>query len=544
MDEELGRLIDLDTPKINPLIGNGLATYHMKEAAKYIDDVWRSVAKDYPAGLVFHGGTRCTPPEEFAEQTKKRANKAGKSGSRRTYDISESNLFMMRYSHSYKGVPLDDRFMFLPYVKDAGRLTLSGSDWYISPVLVDRVISVGISTVFVQLNKTRLIFKRLGHRFLMGDVEEPVQVVWSKVHQGNRTNRSVKAVTTMMHYLLCKYGFTETFSLFGNCHPVVLRDDTDMSQFPNDEWVICRSSAIRLLKAGRAKYERSNLRLAVKRSELTQKVVSMLGGLFYVVDHFPTRALPEHMESKRMWMTFLGELIPGESDHVGHLHDEAEKHLRSLDKYIDTLTDEKLKNIDLPVDNIYELFSIIIGKYNDWLLGGADKVASMYDKEFSILFYALYNITSAINNLYFRLKAAEEKAMKGGKELTKENIEGIMFDLLKTGLIFNINKGHGEVSTISTPGDNKAFKTTAILVSQSNSNQQSPNRDRASTNDPNRYLHGSIAEVGGVWNLPKSSPYGRDRVNPTVRMDKNWVVLRKPEFVPLIDGVQEKIRRR
>jgi len=544
VDNETSRLMDLNTCKINPLIGNGLAVYHIPRAQEYIEKAFRSVETDFPEGMTFGGGHRCGPQEEFNEQTRKRQNKAGKQGSRRSYDMSPSTLFMVEYRFAYHGEALDSRYIFLPFCQTAGAITISGSKWIASPVLVDPVISVGLSSVFVQLNKTRLIFKRMPHRLVIDNVEHSEQVVWAKVHQGNRTNKTSRAVPAMMHYLLCKYGFNETFALFGNCHPVVLMPDTDMAMFPSEEWSIIQSSAVKLKKAGRSHYERSNLRLAVRRSEMTQKAVSMLAGLFYVVDHFPLRALPENMNSKRMWTILLGELIPGESDHAGVLFEEAEKHLRSLDKYIDMLTDERLKNIGMPVKNIYELFSIIIGKYNEWLLSGSERVASMYDKEFSILPFVLYNIVSAINNLYFRLKAAEEKAQKNGKKLTAENINGITFDLLKTGMIFNINKGHGEVSTISCPGDNMAFKTTAVLVSQTNSNSQSSSRDRAGTKDPQRFLHSSVAEVGGAWNLPKSDPYGKARTNPTVQMDENGRVKRRLEFVDLLDDVQNKIRRR
>jgi hypothetical protein len=286
------------------------------------------------------------------------------------------------------------------------------------------------------------------------------------------------------------------------------------------------------------------MRVAIRRSEISHKVLSMLGAMFYVVDHFPTRALPEHVNSKRMWKILLGELIPSDIDAgAGHLFDEAEKHMQSLDKYVDTITHDKLKDIGMPVKNIYEMFSIIIGRFNEWLLNGADKVSSMYDKELSILYYVLRDIVFAINNLHFRLKAAEEKALKAGKELTKENINGIMFDLLKTGLIFHINKKHGEVSTISSPGDNKAFKLTSVLVAQTDTNQTSGNRDRAGTNDPSRHLHGSIAEFGSFANLPKSNPYGKARLNLTAEVDENNVLMRKPENIPLVDSVQDKIRR-
>jgi hypothetical protein len=249
------------------------------------------------------------------------------------------------------------------------------------------------------------------------------------------------------------------------------------------------------------------------------------------------------MESTRMWKILMGELIPGESENAGHLFEEAEKHIRSLDEYIDLITHKKLQEIGMPVINIYELFSIIIENFKQWLLGGADKVSSMYDKQLVVLYYLMYNVTSAINNLYFRLKAAEEKAAKAGKELTFETVNGLIKEVLKPGLIFKINKKHGEVSTISAPGDNMAFKMTAVLVSQADSNQSSPNKDRAGTNDPTRHLHASIAEVGNYSALPKSSPYGRGRTNPTVKLDANGVIQRNPEFKEQLDQLQEEFRR-
>jgi hypothetical protein len=107
-----------------------------------------------------------------------------------------------------------------------------------------------------------------------------------------------------------------------------------------------------------------------------------------------------------------------------------------------------------------------------------------------------------------------------------------------------MTKGHGEVSTVSTPGDNKAFKATAILVPQSSSSRTSNKKDRAVINDPSKRLHVSVAEVGGYANLPKAEPSGRSRINPHLQIDEKGVVLRNPEFVPKLDSIQEMLRRR
>lgn len=189
------------------------------------------------------------------------------------------------------------------------------------------------------------------------------------------------------------------------------------------------------------------------------------------------------------------------------------------------------------VENVYQLFAIIVEKFNDWLFVATDKVASMYDKELSILYYVLYEITSAIFNLYFKLKAASKK------ELTSKEIVATMNLTLRTGLIYSMTKNHGEVSTVSCSGDNKAFKITSLLIPQSGSNRMSNRKGPAVMNNPAQRLHVSVAEIGGYSNLPKSEPSGRSRLNLPTRIDPNGVVLRNPNRMALLDEVQAMIQR-
>jgi hypothetical protein len=212
-------------------------------------------------------------------------------------------------------------------------------------------------------------------------------------------------------------------------------------------------------------------------------------------------------------------------------------HIASLDEYIDAMVSAKLKSIGYECTDIYQLFYLIIDKFNEWLLTSDDRVSTMYDKELSILPFVCYEITNAINTLYFKLKAAQKK------ELTEKKIANIMSLILKKGLIFKITKEHGEVTTTSTSGDNMALKITNLLVPQGSSSRNSKKKDRAAINDPGKRLHSSIAEVGQVFALPKSEPTGRSRVSLTVQLDEHGVVVRNPKFKELLDQVQNQIRR-
>jgi hypothetical protein len=100
------------------------------------------------------------------------------------------------------------------------------------------------------------------------------------------------------------------------------------------------------------------------------------------------------------------------------------------------------------------------------------------------------------------------------------------------------------VTTISSSGDNKALKITGVLVPQSSSSKQSGRKDRVVIDDPSRFLHVSYAEVGGFSNLPKSDPIGQSRISPWVETEPSGLVVRRPKFVPMLDGIQDDIKRR
>lgn len=533
----------MDTPKLNPIIANGLAVEHMKgsELQRYVHAIFQSAAKGFPEGLTYDGCQRTTPHEEFQETTKK------KGTNKRQYDTARSDIYMMKYLFSYKGERLPPRYMYLPFVSDAGCITLGGSRFNVSPILSDRVISVGVSNVFVRLLRDRLTFERMSWHYMVDGRRETVQVAWSLIyHKSSKMKKlrpTIKANCALMHYLLCKYGFVDTFLKFGNCRPAIGGAEVNSNVYPEDEWVICSSTQVKPKGCGKGFYEPTLLRIAVRKEEMTPMVRNMIGGFFYIADHFPSRVLPKNIgdpHERRMWMILLGHILFSGSINEGKLYDDIEDHMSSLDEYLDGLVIMKLKEIGQPVNDVYELFAIIIGKFNDWLLAATDQVASMYGKELSILYYVLFEITKAIFNLYFKLKAVSKKE---GANLTSKHIMATMNLTLKTGLVFSMTKNHGEVTTISSPGDNKATKITSILVPQSGSNRLSSRKDRAVINDPSKRLHVSVAEIGGYANLPKSEPSGRSRINPHVHIDEKGVVQRNPERMPLLDAVQEQIKR-
>jgi hypothetical protein len=550
MDDELCRLMDANMPKINPAIANGFASYQLTElnVVKYIDSVFRSAAKGFPEGLTYEGGRRCTPPEDFNESSKKKGN------NKRTFDVARSDVFMMKYLFKYKGEEIT-RYINLPFVGDAGSITMSGSRFNISPVLSDRVISVGTDTVFVRLLRDVLTFQRVSQNINVNvhvnGQREQINVAWAMIYhksaKDKRIRPTIKMHSTLTHYLFCKYGLMKTFEMFAQCKPIIGGPEISPEQYPESDWVICSSTQIKPKGCGKGLYEPSQLRVVVRKDEFARTMVrNMIGGLFYIADHFPGRVRPEYvnntdtrwMDNTNTWITLMGLVIWGGNQHEGILRERVEEHLRSLDEYIDNIVLMKFKEIGIQATDLYQFMALMIENITDMLHKSSDKVNSMYDKELSVLYFVLKDITSEIFKLYFKLKAASKK------ELTKKDIEERMNKTISMGRIFSITKQHPEVTTISSSGDNKALKITGVLVPQSSSSKQSGRKDRVVIDDPSRFLHVSYAEIGGYSNLPKSDPIGQSRISPWAETEASGLVRRSPKFFDMLNTIQEQIRRK
>lgn len=553
MDNHFFNLVERAIPRFNDKIMSGLAVEQMRGVERYVDGLFRSISKSFPEGLKYEGCRRCLPQEEFNEITPKRTGKP-------VFDIARNDLFLVEYNFTYTdpktGVkePLLKRYMYLPFVRQAGLITIRGSTFSISPVLADRAISYGVNTIFIPLQVTKLTFERLDHTFRIFDIDsmagesswnETANVAWATVYnrspeKGANSKNRITAKHTMAHYLFSKYGVTQTFKMVSNSDVYVgYPDEVNYDIYPKEEWVICGSKQIcpRSLRGiRRIGYIASNVRLAIRRTAWTTKNVGLIAGFFYVVDHFPQRVEPEFINSTRLWRILLGHLIFGSNQSEGKLAEEVENHIESLDESLDERSRLDLRSENIMVNDVYELFAFIVGALSEMVIQSDNVESTMYDKELMVLRYALFDINKAISHFKFALQKAARKPK------IKEEINLALRRNLTLDAITKINRQHGEVAGISSPGDNMYFKITSNLVPQTSATGTGRNSGKSAATDASKLLHSSIVEVGSYNNLPKASPDGRTRVGTCVQYDSNYRVVRNEKFRPLIDDVQRRIQ--
>jgi hypothetical protein len=544
MDPSLKRAIQQRTPPINTHLANGLAVDELREVRAYVNTLFQSVESGFPDGLVYESMEILTPLDEYLETI-------SVYGGRCQFDLARSDMTMVMLIFSFHGERIT-KPLYLPFVRDGGMICIKGASFSVSPVLADKGVSYGTDGAFIQIPKARIMIKRTRHTFFSNHRRRTPNVAYSWLHRRDRRQSQqqgrpmVDCLTTIVHYLFAKYGIRETFRRFLRTG-IVVGDDNSITEdvYPPDQWTICTSAGRRPKRYSGRHYTPSTLRLAIRNVDCDDVAEAMIAGTFYIVDHFPQRVLPHYLDGEageiRLWRILLGLIIGGVTGGESCVKDAVDEHMDSLDYYIDGSTKTVLEEGDIYVNDIYELLYHVLENLSQMVLQSSESIATLYEKQLSVLKHALRDINEGINVSVFSLK---NMALKKEQGLSYSDVKKIIMKRLpiKAAMKMNNPGKHPEIASVCTPNDNKFFKITSNVVLQSDSGKKGK-ANKQLKEDKTKFLHVSIAEVCSYIALTNSEPTGRAKLNPWVILSSNGTILRNPELKPITESTQRYIRR-
>lgn len=549
MDIELFEEEQRPMPKFNQDIMDGLAYKGLRDAKGLVDRVIRCAEKSYPEDFTFLGSQVCLPQEAHKVMTSSLTR-----GDRNTptVDLAPSDVYLVKYLFAYKGKELYPRYFYLPFVRRGGLITIAGKQFSISPVATDPCFSPCVDYVFIRMSRAPVTFKRVIHTVVVDGVQFSKYVAYSWLHhRGGSNNKTSKSdtialgrvMTTLPHYLFCKYGFAETFKKFGRCD-VKITTEQELKDNPVDhkKFVVVTSNKVRpsTLKV-RANYAliASPMALVIPRNCWNTLTESFAAGFFYVVDHYPERQDPDELADKWLWKLWMGYLLAGDQLGNSKLVENIDSHLASLDDYVDIEVRRILQEEEgLEIDNIYELFAYMLVEMDDMISKNENDLGSMYGKRLVTAPYVLRDIYEQIFRCLFEI-TNNRKRKHGVDDYNK-----ILGKYFMPTIILNLRKTSTKpfMSSVSTPGDNMFMKITSRLVMQA---QTSTGRkpQNINVNDPLSHLHPSWATCGNYGLLLKSSPLAKNTINPTVRLDGKDTIEERPELDAEFRCIEEAISR-
>lgn len=574
MDIDLFNELQEDMPVFDQDILDGLAVKGLADAKKEVDLLIACAEKAYPEGFEFVESKVISPQRAYTVMSSllTRSDRSDPS-----IDLALSDVFLVEYQFACNGVKLIPRYLYLPYVRRGGLITITGKQFAINAVLSDPGLSIGPDYVFIRFNRAPVTFKQDLYAVRIDGDEISEYLAYSWLHNrggiNNKTNQSDTVVlgrvlATLPHYLFCRYGLEEAFRKFARTDIEITRHHVDMPD-ERDPRVIHEAVRAELKEQGydlrkytvftSAQNRPSGLKTKVVYKTIASNVVlliptqnvdklstSFARAFFYMIDHYPEipeglsfEEYVEELKDAERWKIWMGYLQFGDQYGRSKIVENVNSHLTSLDAYVDIEAKRNLLEEEgLEVDDIYELFRFILVNIETLINNKEDDIGSMYGKRLQTSQYVLRDITAHIFKCLFEITNNKKR------KHTAEDYNKILGKYFMPTIIFNLRKTSTKafMSSVSTPGDNMYPKITSRLVMQAQtSNGRKPSN--LNVNDPLSRLHPSIAEAGNYATLPKNMPLGRTTLNPTTRLDSKNTILRKEHMVPIIDHIDDAIHR-
>lgn len=565
MDPYVIQRVAAATPKFNDSLCNGLAIDHLMKvnpetgknaAMAYIDRLFQINHETFPEGLVYDGSQICSPITHFEKLTTE-------YNSKRQANIARNDTYLIKLQFSYHGETLFPRFVQIPFIGDGGLLTLNGATYSVSPVLTDVGFSVLQGSIFIPLRKIKLTFNRIGYHFLANGRRCIVYVIWSSVHSQRVKNprlpkrrrdgrRDIE--TTLVHYLFCRYGLTETFRLWGKTNVMYgVKSNFPADEYPRDQYTIFESIALR------GRHPAGDICLVIPVEGDSEFTRMLVGGFFYLMDTFPDRFSTTSMDElsnfvdgqavdeygqvglgtvkQNSWRRLLGNLIWGDFEPYGKLLENVDDHMYSNEHILDEMTREDLRSRSLHVDNLWDLMVEVMTTLSHHFYQISSDEASMYGKRLMIQRYVMEEFNNAISRFSFSFQTRRNKVY------TADEINALLKKYFKLNTcVAALTSQHGEINTVSYPGDNKIFRLTSMLIPQDKARRKG-GFSKSQIGDTSHLLHASIAEVGQFNNQPKNNPDGRGRVSPNLNLDVDGTVRPDPEKAALIARTNKMFER-
>lgn len=535
--ENFDDIIMQQLPKRNPAI-KGFVKRELNKAAALISSIWKDCAgPTLPDCIRYVGYQRCDPETSARVLTEHNSSK-------KRVELSRSDVCV--YAFEFELTEPDGKiskinsYLTLPHCfNDSNDLIVKGTSKTISPVLSDIVFSRVNAGIFVPFTRDRLTFQKLDYIYMINGQTTNDIVTYCNIHHYCKSpnNKSLnKPKTTMGTYLFARWGFYETFEKYLGITEDDLRMYTsyDAAEFAlgedRENWDLFSSYGYAPKKI--RGYQPCTTVLALRKSKQSETARLLIASFFYIADICPEDFNNlEWLKTKDHWVRTLGDIIHKDEPNASKIHKSTEDHLDSLDQYLDGDMEKKLQQRDLYYNNFFDFMIYMIDNMGE-LLRTLDP-ASLSNKKLSCLDYVLLDVIKSIFQFTYSVKKSHT--------LDRKTVAQRFSKFISRDVATNFNK-HGEVSSMSFPGDCLYYKLTTSLVSQTQATSKA-SRSKMGLNDSSRNLDANMLAVTSPLAQTKPIPEGISKLSIWSSVDGNtYCFIKSEEQQVYIDLTQKKIK--
>lgn len=512
-------------PKINPIIGEGVAYHQMTDLHLIIHNQMSMLLRkdrepDLPFGFDYIGFEMLTPEEEYIERSNRKNKQSNRPGSASSgFQYLPTDTYYVRFLFQ-NGDSVIKRNVQIPFPRRGGIFQITGTKNAISAVMKTRGVSVTPKGFFVSFDSNQVNFESKPRSFLVNGTSRPFSLpISNDLHQFKKSGTQAFN-PPIVGWLFAKFGVLETFSRFVD-YPVTFLEynDPSIAELDTNEWAICKPAI-------RARTERfCSIVVVVKKKDLTRLGEIFIGTLFYIGAFHGNRINLEVLDSTTLWRILLGYSIHGEKEYNDPKHlMMIDKHLtETVEKYLDPIFKAQLLQEDLEFETVYDFFFYIIEMYTSKGKTAKSPLSNVWGRYLTCAEYVLVGMRHSIRRCMWDLKTAAKDLTSGktGTVVSKRRVENIINRKISADILTMITVGHGEISPMQVTTDNMLIGVTSRSIDETDAKKTAGSSKKVvDLNNPTKHIHASWLEVGSVANLPKASPFGLTILNPRLEMNQ------------------------
>jgi len=525
LDPIMMDILENDNPKFNKDIADGLARHYVKVLPRYLDAVFKSAMStiDSSVPMIYKGFRKLSPLEDFY-------NNINASASKNIIDIGRDYIYKVEYGFEYNNKAFN-RVIALPYVDRGGYLKLSDSHYCLNPVLSEYPISPAPSELFVRVLRDKLNIKKMYRNILVDDEKVSIQIIHSRSY---KLVDKVNDIIPIALYSFVKYGFLNTFKKLFNTVPKIMRTKDIDTTALRKNYKEYTTTGIRPRTLNTVNYVPHNISIFIKKEDVNPILETYVASLIYSFDLTPAFAeqVPTVIKGDKpittdfdfskiddeslFWVTLLGKVIFKNRFTLDRVQTDMLEHINILNGYLDLIVKEKLLEINIDVDDFFELLNHCIISFNDLVLNYENYSSKLDNRYIDLPYYILFVIIVGVNKAFLEFKRASSNRILTEKELAR-----IFNKVLSTKKIYKNIKSNAinlGVTPVSNTSDNMYFNMTSILEDQNRGSGVSRSKKNAFPLNT-KFISAEDIVFGSMLHMSKKNPSPRFKINPYTNVD-------------------------
>ena len=495
-------------PQFNHLVLRGIVRETVDNSYKFPAFVFEESFKISPAKIRMTESKILSPEERVRFEVKSSSGKP----TRTKIPLTMSHFRLVEYGVEFEGNYISTRLK-MPYTH-GDMLISKNKPSMIKKVILEKTFSrvserdkdgVSISPIRVILNFNRRMTFRI-QSFVTGRQYSHF-IVTGKLFHGELPKPRI-CDTTVIHYMLAKFGVNKTILKFGLSPEDVFFTDVLLKDTDEFEYFVAKQISAD---------EYPNLFLKVKKTVLDDATsLKFIVNFMYTLSHFRIQNMSNiYVLEGSVWKVMLGLILYADKSEL-KAYSNAETHLRSVDSFIDPITRDRFNKFGVPTEDIYELLVYIFINIDGYMVNtlAQDLYNTRVDVSNGIL---VGSYAKKINRSIYRLA-----------NKTVVNVSDVRASMRFNPDLFKIH-------TSNKTDDSEHYITSPVIVGDNFLLSGGLNKIRLGGRAEQRF-HPSMAVVESIGAFVGQQIGKTGYINPYVPTDEYGAIIH-PDYAKEIDDI-------